>query len=129
MINFVIHILFASKHCIKWKVIFWINSLLLIYLTVMPSLHYKSSFHHMDKVFHVIGFGSFAFLCFLAFPKLKPISTLIISMSLGIGIEIVQAFLPSRSFSYLDMVADFLGILSAILFLVLVKKFKPDHLI
>ena len=120
--SFIHNILFEEKNTPKWKFIFWLNSLLLLYLTLMPSIQIKVSFANIDKVFHIIGFGSFAFFCFLAFPKLKNLSVTGIAVALGILVEIIQSFLPSRSFSYLDMFADVFGIVLAVLFLSLLKN-------
>ncbi len=81
----------------------------------------------MDKVFHFIGFGSFAFSFMLAFPHIKIRWTILIAMSLGVLVELIQSFIPSRAFSYLDMLADLIGILFAVLLILgirwLIKKF------
>ena len=64
-----------------------------------------------DKLLHAAGFFVMAILSHLAHPKASPLS-LIVALSLfGIGIEIVQGFLPYRDFSFLDWFADILGLL------------------
>lgn len=65
-----------------------------------------------DKVIHVIVFFGFAVLIDLAssrepFWLWKGLPLL----SYGVGVEVMQYFTPFRSFSVLDMVADFAGIL------------------
>lgn len=111
-----------EKNALTWKVIFWANGILLLYLTLMPSVQQTVSIPNIDKVFHFIGFGAFAFFCVLAFPKLKPWIVVVISTLLGVLVEIVQSFIPYRGFSVADMLADFLGIIVAISFIHLVRK-------
>lgn len=109
--------LFHPNHTTKWLIVFWVNTSLLLYLTLMPSVQHHVTYQNIDKVFHFIGFGAFAFFCVLAFPRLAGFWSVIISFSLGIGVEITQSFLPHRAFSYADMLADFAGIIAAIGFL------------
>ena len=83
----------------------------------MPAVHYQVNYHHMDKIFHFIGFGAFAFFCVLAFPRLNVLWIITISCLLGTAVELVQSFLPHRAFSFADMLADFAGIVVAVGFL------------
>jgi VanZ family protein len=115
-------ILFHQKHSSKWQVIFWLNASLLLYLTLMPSVHHQLSYQNIDKVFHFIGFGAFAFSCVLAFPRLHILWAVTISCLLGVAVEVIQAFLPHRGFSYADMMADFVGIIAAVTFLWIGRK-------
>jgi VanZ family protein len=71
----------------------------------------------MDKLFHCIAFGSFTFAFILAFPKYSYRLIILFSMALGIFVEVIQSFLPYRSFSFLDMLADLIGILLSALLL------------
>lgn len=61
-----------------------------------------------DKIVH---FGIFAILGFVATAEIKKASykTLIYCTLFGIAIEIIQSFLPWRSFEFLDMVFDSIG--------------------
>jgi len=120
-------ILFEQKHTKKWQVVFWINSTLLLYLTLMPSLDTQISYQHADKIFHFIGFGAFALFCGLAFPKLSNLWVISIGSLLGIVVEIIQSFLPHRGFSYADMLADLIGIVTAVTFLWLIRKIQATQ--
>ena len=51
----------------------------------------------------------------------------VIVLAYGILIEIVQMFLPYRSFELLDIFADFMGILCSGLLFKLVKKFYISY--
>lgn len=110
-------LLFNNKHTNKWQIIFWLNAGLLLYLTLMPSVQHHITYQNIDKLFHFVGFGAFAFFCILAFPRLAVFWTIFISFLLGISVEVVQSFLPHRAFSYADMIADFAGIIVAVGFL------------
>ncbi len=65
-----------------------------------------------DKLIHGVVFFGFAFLVDLASSR-KPFWLWkgLPLLTYGIGIEVMQYFTPFRSFSVMDMVADFAGIL------------------
>ena len=65
-----------------------------------------------DKLIHVVVFFGFAFLLDLASSR-KPFWLWkgLPLLAYGVGIEVLQYFAPFRSFSIMDMVADFAGIL------------------
>ena len=106
----------------KWLIVFCLNTLLLLYLTLMPPSNHQIGYQHIDKVFHFIGFGSFAFFCKLAFVRLSNLWALITSSALGIIVEIVQSLLPYRSFSLADMLSNIAGVVTALAFLHFTKK-------
>jgi len=109
--------LFKQEHIKKWQLVFWLNGLLLLYLTLMPSIDSGLSYPHADKLFHFIGFGAFALFCGLAFRQLNYLWVILIASSLGVIVEIAQSFLPHRGFSYADMLADLIGIIAAVIVL------------
>ena len=116
--------IFKQKYSKRWQIVFWLNGALLMYLTLMPSVHHHVSYSNIDKVFHFIGFGAFAFFCVLAFSRLNLIWVVVLSTILGILVEIIQSYMPHRGFSYGDMVADFAGALTAVLFLWVGRKVR-----
>lgn len=119
--NKLIQLIFDPSQSKKWQIIFWLNAALLLYLTLAPAQQQAFSYPNIDKLFHFIGFGSFAFFFALAFPKLRYWQAILISICLGISVEIVQSFIPYRSFSFADMLADLAGIITAVVFIALVK--------
>lgn len=99
-----------------WQSAFWIIFICMLVLTLSPRLpQVASSIPHMDKLFHFIAFSGFSFVFSIAFNKVKITKVIFISISIGVGIEIAQHFIPNRGFSYLDMLADGLGVLNGIL--------------
>jgi VanZ family protein len=64
-----------------------------------------------DKVLHGLAFFVLAFLLDFSFPRSEfGFSKAFALLLYGIGIEVVQYFLPFRSFSALDVGADGIGI-------------------
>ena len=85
-------------------------------LTVMPLQEFPPAENINDKVSHLLAFLALAIVADYSFPE----KDFIVSKGLpllayGIGIEIVQYFLPYRSFSVLDMIADAMGLLVYVL--------------
>jgi len=75
-----------------------------------------------DKITHVIAFYILALLSDFAFPDynfgLKEVCALLIY---GLLLEIIQYFLPYRTFSLLDLVADGIGMAGYFFSLPLIK--------
>lgn len=66
--------------------------------------------HMNDKLLHGIGFVIMAFLAHAAHPRAKTIYAVLGLVLFGFLIELVQAFLPYRSFSLWDLLADVIGL-------------------
>ena len=61
-----------------------------------------------DKANHFLAFFILYTLLYLGY-EFKIFKNLAILLAFGVQIELVQAFLPNRSFSLLDIVADMIG--------------------
>ena len=87
--------------------------------------------------FHFFAFGLFAFILGFIYLRQKkfPISYLKIGLSsagFGFFIEVFQIFIPYRHFDLIDLISDFLGVTSALLFfrffpLRIKKKYLPEQ--
>lgn len=76
-----------------------------------------------DKLAHLIGFYLLALLADLSFPRRRfDLYKILPLMGYGLLIEIIQFFLPYRSFSTLDMVADGAGLMLYSLTILLLKR-------
>lgn len=64
-----------------------------------------------DKANHAVAFIELILLARLGWPRLPVIHSALIILGFGVLIEIIQAPLPYRSASLLDIVADAIGIL------------------
>lgn len=100
-----------------------ISSLLLIlWLATMELIHPLMSGVN-DKLGHVLAFAYLAFVLDFSFPKTRFDLTKIISLlTYGLLLETIQYFLPYRTFSLLDMVADVLGIVIYLLMRPLLRR-------
>jgi len=114
------------------KIFFWI--LLIIYSIVIfifssrPEVGVEQYFYGQDKVIHFVIYGIHTFLCLLTLCdrilSLKSIQyflALILSVSYGIFNEIYQYFIPEREFSFGDILANSIGIIT---FLILIYVFQ-----
>ena len=114
------------------KIFFWI--LLIVYSIVIfifssrPEVGVEQYFYGQDKVIHFLTYGIHAFLCLitlcdriLSLKSIQYFLALILSFSYGIFNEIYQYFIPEREFSFGDILANSLGIIT---FLILVYIFQ-----
>ena len=116
------------------KIFFWmlliIYSVLIFILSSRPEVGVEQLFYGQDKVIHFLTYGIYAFLCLAALSnKLLLLKlfhyflALAFSVSYGIFNEIYQYFIPDREFSFGDILANSLGIIT---FLILVYIFQNN---
>ena len=114
------------------KIFFWM--LLIVYSIVIfifssrPEVGVEQYFYGQDKVMHFVIYGIHTFLCLLTLCDkillLKFIQyflAMILSVSYGIFNEIYQYSIPEREFSFGDILANSLGVIT---FLILVYIFQ-----
>jgi len=95
-----------------------------LYSTLTPASIHISTLDHADKIAHAVAFLGLSFLLDAGWSetdfnwrKYLPL------FLLGVVIECIQYFIPERSFSLLDMLADGAGIaLYGLVFLPILKK-------
>ncbi|MBQ9214079.1 MAG: VanZ family protein [Bacteroidales bacterium] len=89
--------------------------IMLLATTMKPSDEMpKFEIPYFDKIVHFGIFGVLGFL--ISYEKRSSYyNTLILCALYGVAIEIIQSFLPWRSFEWADMLADTLGALAGIL--------------
>jgi len=75
-----------------------------------------------DKANHFTAFFVLYILLSFAYSNLTIVQKFLLLIAYGLQIEIVQSFIDGRYFSLLDVVADSIGILLGIVFVVLLKK-------
>jgi len=118
------------------KIIFW--TVLMVYSTVIfifssrPEVGVEQLFYGQDKVIHFLIYGIHAFLCLAALSDkilllklFHYLLALVFSVSYGIFNEIYQYFIPEREFSFGDILANSLGIIT---FLILAYIFQNKKL-
>lgn len=93
------------------RIVLLIALVVITYLAVTPP-QYTHAAHLNDKLQHFAAFYALALLMDFSFParrfdKMK----LGFLLSYGLAIEMIQYFIPYRTFSWLDFAADTLGIM------------------
>lgn len=100
--------------------IYWLSS--------KPSLPTPSLFPHQDKVFHMGAYfimGTLAWRLFRTFSSkttIIMICSVLFCLFFGVTDEWHQSFVPGRDADFLDLVADTMGGLIAMVFISLVNK-------
>ena len=118
------------------KIFFWmlliIYSVLIFIFSSRPEVGIGQYFYGQDKVMHFVVYGIHTFFCLLTLGdnilSLKFIQyflALFLSVSYGIFNEIYQYFIPEREFSFGDILANSLGIIT-FLFLVYIFQNKKQ---
>ncbi|SNR17555.1 VanZ family protein [Tenacibaculum jejuense] len=115
------------KSLLKDKAIYLaiLLTLIITYLS-LANLKGKSiiNFSSIDKVQHALAYFTLAVIWMLAFiKKSKKKAVVILCIAFGILMEFLQANLTSyRSFEYLDMLANTVGVLIGLLFFNRIEK-------
>ena len=111
--------MFRLKSILKIASVF--IGLAIAYLSLRPTIHIGEV---NDKVGHFIAYFTLMFVMGLGFWKKKKelLMAFVTSAIYGVLMEIGQYFVPGRSFSFLDMLANASGALLAIGFLLLFGK-------
>lgn len=106
--------------------------MLIFIFSSRPEVGVEQYFYGQDKVMHFLTYGIHAFLCLVALSDKILILKLFhyflalaFSVSYGIFNEIYQYFIPEREFSFGDILANGLGIIT---FLILVYIFQNKKL-
>ena len=108
------------------KVILGISILIISVLSVQE-IEAQSSVNFSDKFLHFSCFLYLTILSWLSRIIHKELFLYAILLAYGILIEIVQIYIPYRSFEFLDIFADFLGILAGIFFINFFKDLYPKY--
>ena len=92
-----------------WRAILVLSAAAIIYLAT-TSQPYPIPSAASDKVNHLLAFLQLAVVTRLAWPGLGKLWIVIGLLAFGLGIELVQAQLPYRTFAIADILADAAGI-------------------
>lgn len=96
---------------LAWQGGFWCAWLVATVLMLLPASSLPSV-DVWDKLEHAITFAGLMLLGLFAFSHRLGVAQLALCLvAYGVAIECLQFFIPSRSFSVLDMLADSTGIL------------------
>ena len=94
--------------------LFWL-SIFTVFIVCLIPIHGQGPINHFDKLVHMASFAIVTLLCFYAYPSKYHLRRAIQAIALigfGLLIEIAQSFTGYRFFSWLDLLADGLGVIS-----------------
>jgi VanZ family protein len=99
----------------KLRLILGLYILFIILVSVLPGS--GRQLWQIDKVGHFFAYGGLIILAFLTFQsKQRRWAMVGFAIALGIVLEWVQSFVPGRQMSFVDGVADILGVFLGIIF-------------
>jgi len=103
--------------CVRWLMLIAFGGLIFVLSSRPLPAEYVPPIPHFDKLAHCVAYGLLAMLCFRAFwlktGRSAPIWVLLLGASVATAYgaleEFHQIFVPTREFSWLDMIADGVG--------------------
>ena len=105
-----------SIHKIAILVLWLVLVVMLVVTSLLPNVHPPTPYQHMDKVYH---FSAYAFASFLPAVVIRTHRGLLwvclFLVLIGIGTEYGQHFIPSRTGTVGDLIANMLGVLSGVI--------------
>jgi len=104
--------IFSPQAQTFWRRCFWMLLAIILYFTLTPDVVSGIEIPHLDKAFHFFAFVLFTFVFKMAYYRVHTLLIIAISCLLGLGIEILQLYIPGRSYSFLDLLADTMGTLA-----------------
>tara|TARA_Y100000768_G_scaffold289599_1_gene223728 strand:- start:220 stop:570 length:351 start_codon:yes stop_codon:yes gene_type:complete len=102
-------------------------SVCIITILSIQEVNIESSVNFLDKVLHFLCFSYLTLITWLSRILNKDLHVYVIVLAYGILIEIVQRFLPYRSFEYLDIFADFVGVIAGLIIIKILKNLYPKY--
>ncbi len=84
-------------------------SLFVILVSILPIKEPHIKEFTFDKIIHFFIYFIMTYFCILSFSSSRYLMSFLYALFLGIFIEIVQYFLPYRSFDFKDIIANSLG--------------------
>lgn len=91
-----------------WQTILFPLLIFILFLATSAS-PYPVPASGSDKINHIMAFICLGGLACLSYPRLGTLLLLTLLTGYGLAIEVIQALLPYREFSLLDLLADFGG--------------------
>ncbi len=102
-------------------------SISIICILSIQQVNIEASVKFFDKVLHFLCFSYLTVITWLSRILDKDLHVYVIVLAYGILIEMVQRFLSYRSFEYLDIFADFVGIIAGLIIIKILKNLYPKY--
>ena len=84
---------------------------LIFALAIIPPCEGQASIPYLDKLIHFLAFFILSVGTLYAFRVTQIFQCILFIVCYGIFIEVIQYFIPYRSFEILDIIADIIGAL------------------
>jgi VanZ family protein len=112
----------------RWRLLLWLLMAVTCVFAFAPNAP-GLGFDNSDKIQHLLAFGSLAACALLSGTADRRTAILVMAAMLGFGvfIELVQAFLPTRTADWQDVVADMLGAGLGVLAVATARRLIPVH--
>ena len=112
----------SHKHMIIYRLLLSISLVVITYLAT-TALEFTVVSSSYDKFNHFVAFFVLALLLDFSFPNFNfNMLKIILLITYGFSLEIIQHFLPHRMFSLFDVVADIVGLASYGVLIPLIKN-------
>ena len=111
---------------LSFKIILVISVPIITILSI-HEVNLESSTNFLDKALHFFCFTYLTLITWLSRFLSKDLHVYVIVLAYGILIEIVQRVLPYRSFEYLDIFADSVGIIAGLIIIKILKNLYPKY--
>jgi len=98
--------------------------LVLVALMLAPGGTIESETLIWDKAAHFIAFGLILWSLGVLFRRLPRIAAVLLAIALGAAVEVVQGYV-GRDPSWGDLLADVLGVVTALLIWLVWRRFRP----
>lgn len=102
------------------RTLYFTYLIIILISAIIPPSNIPSSID--DKIVHAVGFMGVALLYAWAYKKEKWWKNIIYGLAFGIFIEIIQYFIPYRSFELFDIIADGVGLILGVLLVEIMRK-------
>jgi VanZ family protein len=94
-----------------FKFLFFITAIAIFILATMGDDHIQINHQYADKIKHITAFFTLSLLLNRSSSSIeKRLRNMVALLLFGFFIELVQYFIPSRETSFMDILADFIGI-------------------
>jgi VanZ family protein len=104
-------------HTSKIRLVLAFYVLLVVLMSLLPGPARGPSLGHLGDVLHFFAYSGMAVLALLSFgSKTAIFVSLLSAVGLGALLEWGQSFIPGRQMSFMDQIANTLGVLSGALF-------------
>ncbi len=105
-----------------FRAMFFISIIAIEFLATTTTVHIEIVENIWDKANHFIAFFTLYILLSFGFLNLSVAKKTIWLLLFGVQIEVVQHFIEGRFFSTLDVFADFIGIIIALIIIKVLLK-------